>query len=307
MIAHAEMSVEEFQRLLREYAGSQTVARSALIAHLQAELAGHGIKMSADTIEERFRRNTKVRTMPACVREIIKNLNGRFLTGLIPIEEMTDGEAPGLWLEKMRVALGFRSDCAMHKALAEQSGLNYESVHKALTGSHKAQRVQKKVADCFAKWRQDLAEGRRPALQETYFGTEAGKVRELLSELCRYYPSRELMYAEVASILAMKPSSVKRYHASRLQVKFVPTANYEKLSLHLENCRKTRVKRSYLSDEQRRSLASNLFGQLSEVERRRQSEPQNDNLHAAYKALRLRLIAAIKEGRDRADLAAVYQ
>lgn len=86
MIAHAEMSVEEFQKLLREYAGSQTIARSALIGHLQQELAARGIQMSADTIEERFRRNTKVRTMPACAREIIKNLNGRFLTGLIPME-----------------------------------------------------------------------------------------------------------------------------------------------------------------------------------------------------------------------------
>ena len=307
MIAHAEMSVEDFQKLLRDYAGSQTVARSALIAHLQKELATRGIRMSADTIEERFRRNTKVRTMPACVREVIKNLDGRFLTGLIPFEEMTGGEPAAVWLEKMRVAMGFRSDCAMHKALAEQTELNYESVHKALTGPHKAQRVQKKIADCFARWQQELAQGRRPVVQEVYFGTEAEKVREVLAELSRYYLSKEEMYNEVAELLGMKPSSVKRYHAARLQVKFVPTANYEKLMRHLETCRKTRVKRSYLKDEQRRTLAYGLFGQLSSVERRWRSEPQNDDLQAEYKSLRLRLIAAVKEGRDRQDLAAAYQ
>jgi len=207
----------------------------------------------------------------------------------------------------MRVAMGFRSDCAMHKALAEQTGLNYESVHKALTGPHKAQRVQKKIADCFAKWQQELASGRRPAIQEAYFGTEAQKVREVLAEMTRYYLSKEELYNEVAALLGMKPSSVKRYHASKLQVKYVPTANYEKLVRHLETCRKTRTKRSYLHDESRRSLAYGLYGQLSDVERRWRSEPENDELEAAYKSLRLRLIAAVKEGRDRQDLAAAYQ
>jgi hypothetical protein len=245
--------------------------------------------------------------MPACVREIIKNLDGRFLTGLIPVEQMTGGEDPKTWLDHMRDSLGFRSDCAMHKALAEQTGLNYESVHKALTGPHKAQRVQNKIAECFALWKQELAKGHRPALSQVYLGTSAEKVREVLAELARYYPSKEEVYNDVASMLGMKPSSVKRYHAARLLVKFVPTANYEKLAAHLETVKRTRPKRSYLNDTQRRELAYNIFGQLTDVERRRKSEPQNDTLQTQYRSLRLRLIAAIKEGRDRQDLVAAYQ
>lgn len=306
MIAHAEMSVEEFQKLLREYAGSQTIARSALIAHLQKELAARGIYMSQDTIEERFRRNTKVRTMPACVREIMKKLDDRFLTGLIPIEEMTGGEDPGTWLERMRLRLGFRSHCAMHKALAAQTGLNYESVHKALTGPRKAQRIQKKIADCFAQWQKQLDRGERPSLPSSFFGTEAEKARDILKELSRYYVSKEEMYKEVATVLGMKPSSVKRYHAENLRVKFIPTENYEKLKKHLEHCAQTRVKRSYLNDVNRRTLAYTLYGLLADVDRRRHSEPDNPALQAEYKALRLRLIAAVKEGRDRPDLAATY-
>jgi hypothetical protein len=263
--------------------------------------------MSANTIEERFRRHTKVRTMPACVREILRGLDGRFLTGLIPIEEMTGGEDPNAWLERMRETLGFRSHCAMHKALAEQTEINYESVHKALTGPHKAQRIQKRIADCFTAWRESLEKGNRPALKEAYLGTDAEKVGEILTELTRYYPSKEEMYADVASTLGMKPSSVKRYHAAKLQVKLISTASYERLRQHLEDVRHHRPKRSYLNDQRRRTLAYDLFGRLSKVDELRKDRPANDSLQTEYKALRLRLIAAIKEGRDRSDLAAAYQ
>jgi len=147
------IGVEEFQRLLREFAGDQTVARKKLISHLREEFRRRGIDMSCDTIEERFRARPTVRSMPYCVKHILRNLGEEFRTGLIPIEKLVGNEEPDVWLERARKRLRFRSQSAMHKAIAAATGIRYDSVQsRTLTSATRGCRWRRSASFCRPCW-----------------------------------------------------------------------------------------------------------------------------------------------------------
>jgi len=177
------IGVEEFQRLLREFAGDQTVARKKLISHLREEFRRRGIDMSCDTIEERFRARPTVRSMPYCVKHILRNLGEEFRTGLIPIEKLVGNEEPDVWLERAQKRLRFRSQSAMHKAIAAATGIRYDSVHKALSGRRKAKRIQAAIKTCLDGWLQKAEHGEEPDIDERYQGVPVEEMCELLPAL----------------------------------------------------------------------------------------------------------------------------
>jgi len=143
-----KMPVEEFQELLWDFAGDQTLARQKLVAHLRDELLRRGVDMSCEAIEERFRSDPAVRTAPACVKQIMKGLGDEFRTGLVPVRHLLGDEDADEWLGRVQDKLMFKSQSAMHKAIAEATGLSYDCIHKALSGRKKTKRIHVEVKRC---------------------------------------------------------------------------------------------------------------------------------------------------------------
>ena len=301
-----ELSVEEFQDLLKAYAGGQTVARSKLVQHLHEEATKRGVEMSLNAIEERLRANTKVRTVPACFAEIVAELDGRFLTGLIPIEEMAGEGAPEAWLEECRRKLTFRSHNAMHKALAEVTGLKYEAVHKSLTRPRAGQRIQVKIRDTLAEWLDTIAKGggapeqakRAPARSRPSRrprGASATQVRKSLMQLMATYPNRAALCREAATALGVSPAEVRRLLTSPEERRTFSLAG---LAVLRRMC-KERVKRalriSYLASAGTRKLADRLIERAKVLLEALEFEPENDALRETLHSTRLQLIMAMKQ------------
>ncbi|HOX36709.1 MAG TPA: hypothetical protein PL033_01865 [Candidatus Brocadiia bacterium] len=303
-VGRREMTVKEFQRRLGEYCSGQTVCRRKLILRIQEVLAANGISMSFDTIEERFRNNTKVKTMPACVLQAFENKPEDFLTGLVPIESLTGSVQPGEWLERKRAALMFRSDSAMHKALAEASGLNYDSVHKALSGPRKAQRIQVKICECFDKWQKQRAEGQPLSVDPKYRGVPVEEFRQILERLRTKFQSDEIMYKELGARLGVNPQQAKRFHEGKVSTKHLPIEYYGRVMALMQDRPDEQRSPSYLKDMRVRDLA----GQLAQEANRSLEAAQlkQNGARAAmvgqYRNLRLRLITVLKEQRHQAGI-----
>jgi len=300
----AQMPIEQFHRLLREYARDQTIARTRLVLHLQAELKKRGLRMSQDSIEDRFRQNTRAKSAPACLRQIIRGLDDTFLTGLVPIETMC-GETPaGAWLEERRAELGFLSNNAMHKAIAESTGLNYESVHKALTQPRKGQRIQCRIRDLIAEWRTLVAQGQPIPANAEYLGVPGAEVRRVLIALARLYPSASAMRRDAADVLGTKPAAVRRLVAEDDNGRRrVPLRGFQALAELLEKRKKRSRQVSYLGDRETRRLAAKLAAQANEALRVWERRGRDPAFHRAYRRARLQVIVAIKERRTNADWA----
>lgn len=301
-----EMSVEEFQALLKAHARGQTIARSKLVQHLREESAERGVEMSLNAIEERLRTNTKVRTVPACFAEIVASLDARFLTGLIPIEEMVGETPPEEWLEACRRKLQFRSHNAMHKALAEVTGLKYEAVHKSLTRPRAGQRIQAKIREMLAQWMETIGQGGGPPEQALRSparsrpsrhpqGASATQVRKALMQLLSTYPNRTALCREAATALGVSPNEVKRLLTHPEDRRSFSLAGLAVL----RRMHKERVKRalriSYLAASGTRKLADRLTERAQALLEALEIEPENETLRETLHSTRLQLIMAMKQ------------
>jgi len=300
-LKRAEMDIKEFHRMVRKYAGGQTIARARLVAHMCEELSKLGCEMSLDAIEERFRANTKVRTVPACFAEILGRLDASFLTGLVAIEEMVGETPPDQWLEECRRKLGFRSHNAMHKALAESTPLNYEAIHKALTHPRPGQRIQRQICDTLREWQAAVEAGQTPPVDLRYLGAPASKVRELLVGLCRSHPKRQQLLRQAAAAMGVKSAHLRRTLSDPDDARTYPAEALAKLQ-HLveEGCQPARPM-SYLAGEGTRRLASQLSYRSNEALSRWRRDRENYALKRTYKSLRLQLIMAMKQRRTERD------
>ena len=302
-LKRTEMSVEQFHELLKGYAKGQTVARGKLVRCLYDALKARGEPMSMDAIEERLRANTKVRTVPTCFAEIISQLDSTYLTGLIPIEEMVGDAAPEEWLEACRQKLGFRSHNGMHKALAEATTLNYESIHKALTRPRPGQRIQKQVRDVLSEW-QALVDKDEPLPVDTrYLGVPAEKVRTMASRMARACANRNQVYREAASLLGVKSAVVRRTHTHADDSRTYAADGVRNLTRFLEGHRDQVPRVSYLARPGTRKLATHLSYRANEALTQWHEDRENFALRRVYRALRLQLIMALKQHRTEADWA----
>ena len=226
MVEARKMSVEEFQHLLREFAGTQTVARKKLVAHLRRELLRRGINMSHETIEERFRSHPSVRTMPCCVRWIFRGLGNEFRTGLILIEEMVGKEDPDQWLRRVQRFLKFRSQSAMHKAIAGAGRLSYDCIHKALAGKRKAKRIQVDIKRCLDEWVARAQCGQEIGVAEDQLGVPVEEVGTLMPSLRQRFRTKEAIYRAISERTGIRTGSIRRYFQNDGQLKFAPLPVY---------------------------------------------------------------------------------
>ena len=220
------LAVEEFQQMLAEYAGDQTLARSSLIDHLRREFRRRGYEMSCEAIEERFRADPLVRRIPYCAGPIIRELGDEFRTGLIPIENMVGEEDPGLWLDRTRRRLRFRSERAMHRAVAQSTSLTYACVHKALSGRERAKRIQVEIKECLEGWLEKLREGQPLPVDDEHRGIPVEEVYALLPRLKQKFETKQAIYRAIAQKTDLKPGSIRRYFQEQGGLKTAPLAVY---------------------------------------------------------------------------------
>lgn len=295
--------IEDFHRALEEYAQGQTLARSRLIAHLRRELADRGLDMSRASIEERFRRNTKVRTVPPRLIAVVRELDGRFRTGLVEIETLTGEEPPGEWLEACREELGFRSKNAMHRALADSTSVHYETVHKALTNPRPGQRLQREIIDTMSAWREAVRRGERLPVSPEYLRGCSSEVPGLLRRLSRHSRSRREAMRSGARALGVGPGKMRRtMDGDGRDGRDFSQRGVRQLKELVKGREGHPHRPSYLIGVNARKMAR-LFARRAQAARDQwQLDPGNARLEKAFRRTRLQLIMAMKEGFATNDL-----
>lgn len=304
LVRRQEIPIDQFRTLLNDYAQGQTLARKDLIQHIQEEFKKRGIRMSFDTIEERFRTTTTVKTMPACVVDIIRGLDGRFRTGLIGIDEMCGDNDPKEWLEVRRLRYFFKSASAMHQALAAATGLRYDSIHKALGSRVPAKRIQKDIKDCFDHWEKLSESGVSLGVSEDYRGVPVAQVTATFEELRRRFGAHGKLKERLAAALGVTPSWVQRYMTSSPRVKYMPMRQYLELQ-DLAKAASIPTIRSYIQDDSTRAIADSLCQRANMALELAKAEDDPDKALGRYRHIRRQLIETLKQRRTAPELAAV--
>ena len=289
------ISAAEFRKAVKEQEKDARLALVKLVPHLQQELRKRGFEMPEDRIRKLFDPKCDDPEVPRCLKWILRNLNGEFNGGLVDIQEMVGDKDPDQWLDATRKTLQFRSHTAMHKAIAEATSLKYDCVHKALSGRHKAKRVQAEIKYCLDRWLEDVAAGRAPDIEEDYRGVPVEQVRALLPVLEQKFSCKEGMYRLIAARTGVKPGSVRRYFHSNGQLKYAPLSVYRSAEALAEEGPGRYRPRSYLADNRTRRVARRLAQRAQEVLEQWRRAGESDELEIAYKELRLALIVAIKQ------------
>jgi len=304
LVRRREIPIAQFRALLEDYSRGQTLARKALIQHIQEEFKKRGIHMSFDTIEERFRTTTTVKTMPACIVDIMRGLDDRFRTGLIGIEEMCGDADPKEWLEARRQKHFFKSASSMHQALAEATGLRYDSIHKALGSRVPAKRIQKDIKDCFDRWHELSANGDPLGVSEDYRGVPVQQVASTFEELRRRFGPNGKLKERLAAALSVTPSWIQRYMTSSPRVKHMPMRQYLELQ-ELAEAPSLPSVRSYIQDDKTREIAQSLCQRANMALELAKAEEDPDKALDRYRHIRRQVIEVLKQRRAAPDLAGV--
>jgi hypothetical protein len=305
-VARRTISVAEFHALLREFANDQTIARKKLIEHIRREFLKRGIDMSCETIEERFRPSPHVRTMPYCIKRIFKGLNGQFRTGLVPLEHLVGHEDADEWLKRAQRQLKFRSQSAMHRAIAEQTGLSYDSIHKALSGKRKAQRIQAQIKECLHDWLRRAEQGEDLGAADGHRGVPVEKMCALLPDLQAIFRTKENIYRAISERTGIRTASIRRYFQNDGKLKSAPLSVYR-------TAQALREEKPAIPEPPRKAARRNpprrkpTHEELIAEQARRafvrwQQDKANPELERKFKHARRTLIAYLRERRLRALL-----
>lgn len=296
LVKARKMPVEEFQKLLRDFAGEQTLARQKLIAHMKNELLKRGIEMSCQAIEERFRSHPAVRTMPYCVRQILKGLGPEFRTGLVPMRRLTRGRDADEWLRRVQRELMFRSQSAMHKAIAEATGLGYDCIHKALSGRKKAKRIHVCVKRCLDSWTRKARRGEDIDVREGYRGVPVSQLQGLVPRLLELFRTKEAAWRSISARTGVRVGSIRRYFRNDGQIRFAPLSVHRVAKGLAEG--EMQAERGRPSMPVRRHQAEGaVAGKAQEALSRWRRDKQNENLERSFKDLRRELIVRLKRRR----------
>ncbi|MCD6415817.1 MAG: hypothetical protein J7M08_03875 [Planctomycetes bacterium] len=293
------MKAGEFRQVLQECEESGgCFALFTLAPYLRRKLKKRGYTLSTEQILGLLRGQAGDQKAPYCLKHLLRELNGRFRAGLVPIEELVGESDADEWLEDARRKLLLRSHSAMHKAIAQVSSLKYDCIHKALSGNKKGRRIQVEIKDCLLKWLKDLEEGREPGIPEQYRAVSVKETCALLPELERRFKAKEDIYQIIAAKTGIKAGSVRRYFQKGGQLRSAPLAVYLCAKKLVEG-RSEAKKRSYLSNDRIRRVAGRLAREArAALEQWRQADNAPE-LELRYRELRYNLIAAIKEGWQR--------
>jgi len=294
------MDADELDDILREreQADKGELALVKLVPYLCEELGKRGYEVSEAEIESWFSPERSAEQLPYCVKRLLRNLNGEFSTGLIPLDQLVGKADPDKWLEQVREKLLFRSHSAMHKAIAEASTLKYDCVHKALSGRRKAKRIQAEIKYCLNKWLDEVDESPHPDIDDDYRGVPVEWTCGLLPALESRFGTKEELYRCISEKTGIKAGSVRRYFQANGQLKYAPLSVYRyarKLADGPEQ-RQDEEATSYLEDPCTRRVAFQLAQKASTALRQWKMGRDDAELEMEFKELRRELIAAMKEG-----------
>jgi len=221
---------------------------------------------------------------------------GQSRSVLMPIESLTGEEQPDLWLERTRRKLLFRSHSAMHKAIAEATGLKYDCVHKALGSKRKARRIQADIKRCLDGWLETAEKGGELDIDDSYRGVPLEDVQALLPALLRKFQTKEHLCSFMSRETGLRIGSVRRYFQTGGQLRYAPVTIYKWARRLAEDGAPLKRGNSYLADQRTRQVASEIARRANEALTRWQSE-QDEEYEIEYRYLRRALIAIIKEQR----------
>ena len=304
LVESRKMPVEEFQALLRDFAGDQTLARQKLVAHLRDELRRRGVDMSCEAIEERFRSDPAVRTMPSCVKQIMKGLGDEFRTGLVPVRQLLGDEDADEWLGRAQDKLMFKSQSAMHKAIAEATGLSYDCVHKALSGRKKAKRIHVEVKRCLEGWIAKADRGGDIGVSDEHRGAPVRETCALLPRLRELFRTKQAAYRFISARTGLRAGSIRRYFQDDGRLKFAPLLVYRVAKQLADG--QIEVPRSEVpasARRPRRTGAENVAKRAQDALSKWRLDRQNEELAMDFKDLRRQLIAELKQRRARSLIA----
>jgi len=268
------------------------------------ELAKRGVEMEEREIRVLLEEAPGDAEAPYCLKSILRDVAGRFRTGLIPLEELVGEEDADEWLERVRCRLQFRSHSAMHKALAEATSLKYDCVHKALSGKQKAKRVQAEIKNCLARWLRDVDEGREPDIADEHRGVPVEETQALMPALEKRFATKEEIYRILSRKTGVKTGSVRRYFQNNGQLKYAPLVVWRWAEKLTQSDAPVQVVASYLDDAKTRAAAFELARRAREMLVRWRKSGDDPDLEMAYRELRRALIVVIKERRHRAPATA---
>ncbi len=302
LFQHRDVDASALRAALGNYSKGQNLARNRLVTHLHQLARKAGIRLSPSSIEERMRTATRAKSVPELLVRLVRELDGDFLSGLVPIESMTGKEEPSTWLEQAQDKLRIKSKNAMHTAVAEATSLRYDSVHKALTAPHRGRRIQKEIKDVLLNWLSKTGKGEELPINPRYRVVPCELMRSLKHQLISHYPSKGALVRAASEILGISSSCARRLLNGNGSARPVPMDAYAGLKKLLEappsDPARHRRGHSYLSDDGTRKVAERLSRCAKQALRRWQA--MNDpRLHSEFKDLRLQLIVTLKEGTPR--------
>lgn len=216
---------------------------------------------------------------------------------LIPLSELTGDTDPDEWLEWVRRKLKFRSHCAMHRALAEATGLKYSSIHKALSGQDKANRIREPVKDYLERWLERVNEGKDINVDDSHRAVPVEELQKLLPRLNRKFRTKEELYRCIAKHTSAGLASVRRYFLANEQLKHAPLGVYRFARKLARQLPEADAPDSYLSDERIREKAACIAQEANEALRYWRAAHDRE-AKSEYKELRYALIATLKKQQE---------
>lgn len=293
------ISAEAFRAILNEHHDPEELALVKFVPHLRRRLQERGFELTNGEVRRLFQPDCD-RRVPYCLKRILREADGEFDKGLIPLEDMVGDRDPDEWLEEVRAKLLFRSHSSLHKAIADATSQKYDCIHKALSGRDKANRIQAEIKYCIERWLRRVEEGLEIDVSDDYRGVPVEWTCELMPELQKHFDSKEAVYRAISEETDIKAGSVRRYFQKNSQLKHAPLAVY-RLAKELAGGggepldKEEKRGESYLRDAATRRAAQKLADEVNEAYRRWQRSDDDPELHLRYRELRRALIVTIKE------------
>ena len=212
---------------------------------------------------------------------------------MISVTEITFTHDPSEWFQDVCSKLCFKSQAAMHRAIALATGIKYDTVHKALTRCTPGRRIRAEIKDCLTRWLARHEKGLRPDTDLSLLSVPADEARGVLRALRYSYADFENALAEASQVSGSSRATLLRYLSDSEEKPF-PAEGYDALAHLLQRRRMMFRVMSYLSDDEKRTRVQRLSARLREFLARWRENPARTAFHHRFRELRLQLIAEMK-------------
>ena len=137
---------------------------------------------------------------------------------LIPLSDLTGHTNPDEWLEWARRKLRFRSPRAMHRALADATGLDYGSLHEALNEPSRGTCIRPAVKHRLERWLEKVTWGDDIDVDDRYRAVPVEQLKRLLPRLNGKFRAGQELYRCTAEDMA----PVRRYFRVNGELTYAP-------------------------------------------------------------------------------------